>query len=60
MTPAAAPRTMSWLQPLCEPWRTRRQLELLKPGPGPRSCEFAILGDVEPCRFRLLRLVSID
>jgi 3',5'-cyclic AMP phosphodiesterase CpdA len=49
----------SWrrLEPLAAPWRTRRQLSLLGPRPHREACEFAILGDVEPCRFRLLRLV---
>ena len=45
------------LQALAQPWRTQRQIELLKAGPEPAAFEFAILGDVEPCRFGLLRLV---
>ncbi len=38
-------------------WKTRLQLQSLKQSPRPASdtFEFAVLGDVEPCRFRLLR-----
>ena len=57
MTPGPGQSGLSRLESLAGPWRTRRQLELLKPHLESRAYEFAILGDVEPCRFRLLRLV---
>jgi 3',5'-cyclic AMP phosphodiesterase CpdA len=48
---------LSRVESLAEPWHTKRQLERLKPRLESGAYEFAILGDVEPCRFRLLRLV---
>ncbi len=57
MSPGAGQRLMPRIASLAEPWRTKRQLERLKPRLESRAYEFAILGDVEPCRFRLLRLV---
>ena len=43
------------LQELAQPWRTHRQLSLLPPCAAGAAFQFAVLGDVEPCRFRLLR-----
>jgi hypothetical protein len=57
MTLAAPHPSWRRLDALAVPWRTRRQLDLLGLRPHREACEFAILGDVEPCRFRLLRLV---
>ncbi|MDD5629490.1 MAG: metallophosphoesterase, partial [Elusimicrobia bacterium] len=57
MTLAAPHPSWRRLEPLAAPWRTSRQLEHLKPRLESQAYEFAILGDVEPCRFRLLRLV---
>jgi predicted phosphodiesterase len=50
-------RALSRIESLAEPWRTNLQLERLKSRQESHACEFAILGDVEPCRFGVLRLV---
>ncbi|HAM36790.1 MAG TPA: hypothetical protein DEB40_12340 [Elusimicrobia bacterium] len=47
----------SQLLPLARPWQTQRQIRLFPPCGDSEAFEFAVLGDVEPCRFRLLRLV---
>jgi 3',5'-cyclic AMP phosphodiesterase CpdA len=57
MSPQSGQRVLSRLESLAGPWRTQRQIARLKLRPESASYEFAILGDVEPCRFRLLRLV---
>lgn len=45
------------LRALSAPWRTRVQLSKLAAAPRPagQDFSFAVMGDVEPCRFRLLR-----
>ncbi len=47
------------LERLAAPWSTRAQLEKLsaQPRASADTVEFAVLGDAEPCRFTLLRLL---
>ena len=45
------------LQGLAAPWRTQSQLERLPRRSERETFSFAVLGDVEPCRFRLVRYI---
>jgi len=47
---------LSRLLRLAQPWRTVCQIERLPAHHGSEGFQFAVLGDVEPCRFRLVRL----
>jgi predicted phosphodiesterase len=51
------PDKHSRLLQLAAPWHTRRQLARLSPADLSGFFSFAVLGDVEPCRFKLVRLV---